>query len=95
MIEPGHRILGDPAGAITAAREPDGVEAGIVGAFEQRGEARCIRSGEVAVGLEALRVEVERDAGKFGRGQRGHARRVLTGHGRRGGADRDAGHGPV
>ena len=58
-------VLGNPAGAITAAREPDRIDRRIVGAFEQGGEAQRVRAGEVSVGLKALRVKMEGEVGEF------------------------------
>ena len=49
----------DPAGAIAAAREPDGVDGGIVGDLHECIGARLVVAREMAVREEALRMEDE------------------------------------
>ena len=86
-------LLGNPVRAIATAGEPDAVDPGIVCAFEQRGEAQLVRPGEMAVALEALRMDVERNIGKFRLSQGHDARGVFVGEGCGGGANGDTGHG--
>ena len=55
----GQRRLGDPVGAIAAAREPHRVDRRVGHDLAQRGEPRLVRPGEMAVGQKALRVNDE------------------------------------
>jgi hypothetical protein len=66
------RGLGDSAGAVAAAREPDGVEVGIVGHLDQRLQPSAVVAGEMPVGKEALRMEEELGLGMRLRRQRRH-----------------------
>ena len=57
--QPADHCLRDPAGAIAAAGAPDRVEGRVVGDLEEGLRPRRIVAGEMAVGLEALRMEVD------------------------------------
>ena len=53
----GH-LIDQPAGAITAAGEPERVESGVVGDLDKRAATRSIVAGEMPGGEEALWVEM-------------------------------------
>ena len=55
-----HRI-GDATGAVSAAREPDGVDAGIVGELDEGVGARPVVAGEMTVFQETCGMEDDGD----------------------------------
>ena len=75
--EPGDRRFGHAAGAIAAAREPHGAEAGIVRHLDQSRRPLCVSTGEMIVAEEALRVEEDLHLRESTRRDLGHARRRL------------------
>ena len=78
-FQPTHRILGNPARAITATHEPYGIESRVVGEFDKRLQPLRIGSGEVAAFRKALVVENEFGGLVGGRGECGNARGILAG----------------
>ena len=70
-----HHDRQDAVRAIAAAQEPDRVETGIVGEFEEGVGAALIAAGEMAVDLPALRVDDQVDLGIGERGE-GDERRL-------------------
>ncbi len=67
-----HRIFGDPAGTIAAAREPHRVDVGAVRHFDERSEAMAVLAREMAVRGKALRVEDQVDVGIAEARERAH-----------------------
>ena len=89
--EPRQHLGRDAAGAVTAAAEPDRIERRVVGDVQERLGARRIRSGEVAGGQEALRMEDDLDPPVRVQApdQGGHGLRVRLGQAGGGGDDPD------
>ena len=92
MIQPRHRVAGNAVRAITAAREPHRIDRGIIGAFNEGGEAAGVWPGEVAEALKALRMELQRQI-RPPRSKRSNPARIIARNRTSRSADCNAEHG--
>jgi hypothetical protein len=69
LRQPGHDGVHDAVGAVAAAREPDGVEGGVVGGLDEGLGAGGVGAGEMAFAEETLRMEHQLGAFGFGQGR--------------------------